>query len=278
MGTRSAEGEVKLIISGTIKNTMTDGQQASCPIGDSIHSGKLTDGVSADQFNRAWEEKDRALASGVTETIDLYDLGSLDIGGGAGKDALGQALTFEEIVTLVITQTGGDGRLEINTTSPANALAWMPSMTVANGGALRVGASVTFHNPNTDAWPVTDGASHQVNFKASGGDVTYSIYMIGRHDDDESSSSSQSTKSSSSSASSSSSSTLSSLSSSSTGVSSQSASSLSSQSSSSSSTSTVTMSASSSSSSTGISSQSASSLSSSSTSSLSSSSSSSLNV
>ncbi len=272
MSNRSATGEVKLVVSATIQNTMDDGTPvASASISSTPASGRLDDGVSADEINRAWIDKDRALATGVSEDIDFYDLGSLDIGAGAGNDPLGQALTFEEIVTVMITQTGGTGRLQINATNPSNPLAWMPSLTVANGGALRNDSVFLMHRPGEDGLDITDASSHMVRFGASGGNVTYTIVLLGRHDDNESSSSSQSTKSSLSSSSSSTSSTLSTLSSSSTSTLSSSSSHSRSSSSTLSSSSTSTLSSSSSSSSHSISSSST--LSSSSTSSLSSSSS-----
>jgi len=225
MGTREASGEVRLVVNPTITNRMTDEQVATATGGGTLLSGRMTNGVSEEQFSRAWEEKSRALGSGVSEDIDLFDLGSIDIGAGAGADMLGQALTFMEIVTLVIQQTGGTGRLQINATDPSNKLAWMPTLTVANGGAGRPptenGRYWTFmlHNPATDAFPVTDASSHMVKFGASGGTVEYDIYVLGRHDTDESSSSSQSTKSSASSGSSSSTSSISSVSSSSSSTS-----------------------------------------------------------
>ncbi len=216
MGTRAASGELKLTLQATITNTMVDGQPAaSATHGGTLISGRRLDGVSENQFSRVWEDISRALASGASEDLDFYDLGSEDIGGGAGRDALGQAIAFEEIVTVVIRQLSGTGRLQINATDPSNKLAWMPTLTVANGGALRNGATFMMDMPGEDALDVADASSHMVRFGASGGDVVYAIYLIGRHDDNESSSSSDSTKSSSSSASSSSTSSISSVSSSS---------------------------------------------------------------
>jgi hypothetical protein len=224
MGTRAASGEVRLIIQNNITNTLTDGKtltQATASLGDTIFSGRLTDGVSEEQFSRGWKDE-RSLDSGNTEDIDLYDLGSLDVGAGAGLDALGQAMTMLEIVYFGVRQTGGTGRLQINATDPSNKVAWMPTLTVANGGALRPPTTastrysgIAMFNPASDAFPITDASSHMVRFGASGGSVTYEIMILARHDTDESSSSSLSTESSLSSLSSSSTSSISSVSSSS---------------------------------------------------------------
>lgn len=213
MGTRSITAtEVALTIKSTIRNTLGDGQTAQVQMGQIFLSGNIADGVSADQCNRAWEDRDRTITSGNTEDLDLYDLGAVDIGAGAGCDGLGQALVIEEIVTLCIMQTGGAGRLEIMPTQPANYITWVPSLTAANGGALKAGGLLLMHQTDTDAFDIADGSSHMLRLGANGGDVTYDIMILARHDDDESSSSS----STSTSTSTSSTSTLSSSSSSST--------------------------------------------------------------
>ena len=222
MANRSATGSFRLTCTGTIVNTLDDNGTAQHQEGNSALVDKnLTNGVSADQMSRAWEDT-RTISSG-TEDLDLYDLAGVDIGAGTGNDALGQAIIHEEIVAIVIVQTAGPGRLEIMPSNPTNAVAWMPALTVANGGALRTGACLAMFNPDTDAFPITDASSNEIRLGANGGAVTYRITILARHDDDESSS-----PSSSSSSSSSTSSTSSRSSSSSSSVSSSSSSSVSS--------------------------------------------------
>lgn len=223
MGTRSASSELKLTFQSTIKNLLDNNDSATATISGTLLSGKINDGVSASQANRALRATGEAIVSGNTTDIDLYDFAGFDLGAGAGLDALGQTLALEEIVTLIIKQSGGAGRLEIMPTSPATALAWVPSLTVANGGALKNGGVFMMHQPDTDAFDVQDGVSHVLRLGANGGDVEFDLYILARHDDDESSSSSSSSSNSSSSTSSSQSSlststSLSSFSSSSTSV------------------------------------------------------------
>lgn len=226
MGTRAATSEIKLNFSSTISNTLTDNQVASAQVGAAVYSGQITNGVSAGQANRGWENLSYEISSGNSEDWDLYDMGTRDIGAGAGKDALGQSWVAEEIVCIVIKQTGGTGRLEIMPSSPAGALTWMPALTVANGGALRTNACLCMISTNTDAFDISDGVSHVLRLKANGGNAIFDMYILARHDDDESSSSSVSSSSSSNSSSStSSSSESSSLSTSSSSVSSSSSSS-----------------------------------------------------
>lgn len=197
MGTRSITAtEVAVTVKSTIRNTLGDNQVAQCQHGQIFLSGALSDGVSEGEVNRAWEDRARTIASGATEDIDLYDMGSLDIGAGAGADGLGQPVVFEEIVTLCIKHVSGAGSLEIMPTNPAAYATWMPVMTVALGNALKAGGLLLLHQPATDAFNNADTASHVIRLKANGGDVVYDIMILGRHDDDESSSSSSSTSTS----------------------------------------------------------------------------------
>jgi len=218
MGTRSAESEIKISFQSTIKNTLDDGDITSASLSATVISGKLNNGVSASQANRAWKTVGESLSSGASIDIDLYDFASFDIGAGNGVDALGQAMAIEEIVTLMIKQSSGStGRLEINVTNPTGKATWIPSLTVANGAALKNGGIFIMHQPDTDAFDIQDGVSHTVRLTANGGDVEWDMWILARHDDDETSSSTSSSLSSSSSSSqSSSSSSLSSSSSSST--------------------------------------------------------------
>jgi hypothetical protein len=230
MSNRSATSEVKLSLQSTIRNTLDNADTATATIAGTVLTGKLENGVSASQANRGWRTTSESISSGATQDIDLYDFAGFDIGAGAGNDALGLALNLEEIVTIIIKHRSGAGRLEIMPTPlPTHPVAWLPTLTVANGGALKTGGVFMMHQPDTDAFDIQDGVSHILRLKANGGAVLFDLYILGRHDDDESSSSSlssspssQSTTSSQSSRSSSQSSLSTSSSSSETSVSSSS--------------------------------------------------------
>jgi hypothetical protein len=138
----------------------------------------------------------------------------LDIGAGSGNDALGQALTVEEAVGIIIQHVSGDGALQIEPGS-SNALNCFGSgLTVANGGALKAGGCAMLWNPGADGIDLSS-TKKNLKFTAVSGDVVYSVFVLGRHDDDESSSTSSASSSSSTSSSSSSASSSSSSSSSS---------------------------------------------------------------
>lgn len=221
-------------ITGTIQNTMDDGQAASGGISSNT-SDTLTPGVSANQANRAWQWKNKVLSAAASITIDLFDFAGFDMGAGAGNDIVGQALALEEIVIIQIKNENAVTAAGVLEIIPDASNGWTPIgiHTAALGGALSGGGVLLKYNPAEAGFDVTDASNHRIQLTANGGNITYSVWVLGRHDDNESSSSSSSVSSSSSSLSSSSDSSSSQSSSSSVSSSSDSSSSQSSSSSSS---------------------------------------------
>jgi len=189
--------------SGTLQNVLDDntGPSVNHPAFSFTKSGTaITNGIGNNQANRSWQSKDRAIVGGASETLDLYDMAGVDIGAGAGLDGLGQAIVFEEIVQLVIVnenEAGADGALEIEPGAPNG---WTPigTHTVATDGALYGQGVLIKQQLDERGFDVEDGVSHQLKLTANGGNVSYSIYILGRSDDEVSSSSSSSATSSSS--------------------------------------------------------------------------------
>lgn len=191
MAIRSASTIIQLDLSSSLAHVLEDSQRAQAGIGQNPLAGAITNGVSAGEANRAWENRDIAILSGASLDIDLYDFAGQDIGAGNGNDGLTLPLAIEEIVCLVIKQTSGPGRLEIMTSSPAGALTWIPTgyATVANGGALKSGGLHLWYESDESALDIEDGVSHVLRLGAVSGNVAFDIYVLGRHDDNESSSS-----------------------------------------------------------------------------------------
>lgn len=103
MANRSMSGIVlELELSGTLQNTLNDAKVASVRHPSLSYRATILDGCEVSQANRGWQSESRPLGSGASETLDLYDLGAVDIGGGAGLDGLGQSIVFEEIVAIAI--------------------------------------------------------------------------------------------------------------------------------------------------------------------------------
>jgi hypothetical protein len=175
----SATGSVKVTLSGELKNTLTDGQTVSATIGTSP-SLSLATGTGANQFNRGWQSKGRVLAS-TSENIDMYDLGSLDIGAGAGEDALGLSLAATAVVAICV---------ENRAVSAVNLLVGGLSATTAwnnpfngdddaklsippNGGVMLWAVGAT-------AFAVADTTNHLLKIEAAGGSATYDICVFFR--------------------------------------------------------------------------------------------------
>ncbi len=195
--------KVNLKITGTITNTLTDGSTSSAVQPDLNYLPSLANGIEASQANRGWHSKSRTILHDQQEIIDLYDFAGIDIGVGDGRDGVGQLITLEEIVAIAIVNENAVGTAGYLEVLPSVGEGWSPigSHTVANGGALLGQGMLCKCQPAAAGFDVT-ALSHRLTLRASGGDVTYSIYVMGRHDDEESSSSSISSSTSSQSSSS----------------------------------------------------------------------------
>lgn len=193
---RDAETTFRLLFHSVIGNLLSDGQtQSTMEVGQAVVKTLLS-GIGTNQASRAWHDLGRMIETNESEDIDLHDFAGIDIGVGLGKDGLGQNMDLEQIVLLIVHQTAGPGRLELMPTTPANAVPWISPLTVSGGGALRPGGVFLLYQPSDGGFDVTDGLQHIVRLRAHGGDVTYNIHVVGRHDDEESSSGSSSTSSS----------------------------------------------------------------------------------
>ena len=188
----------KATLSGNVVNTMVDGATvAVAPITATI-TQSFTSGVSSGKANRGWLKKTATLADGADLTIDLYDFAGQDIGAGYGQDPVGQDMEpVEEIVVFILKNENSltaAGQLEVN---PEGALTWtaIGAHTVANGGALGGGGCLIKMDPGEDAFDVINASKQEIRLRAVGGDVTYSLWILARHDDDESSSSSSTSSS-----------------------------------------------------------------------------------
>jgi hypothetical protein len=201
----TASAKVTLQMSATIQNTMIDGQVASGAMNANT-SDSLDNGAEANQVNRGWQWKNKVLTSGSSVVIDVYDMAGQDMGAGLGRDIVGQSLAIEEIVAIKIKNENSviaAGQLEIE---PNETDGWTPIgfHTVPLGNALRGDGVTMQYQPAEQGLDVVDGSASKIKLTAVGGNVTYSIYILGRSDDAVSSSSSSSISSSSLSSSSSS--------------------------------------------------------------------------
>jgi hypothetical protein len=168
---------------GTLLNTIDGDLPASCEQGGDVRpTTSLTNGTGANQANRAWQDRARTLLSGATENLDLFDLGAIDIGAGAGKSALGQAINLAKVVGLLIhVDPASAGTLKIG--GEGSGAAWN-SVVDGNDTAKLSGfgadSFLFLFCPTLAAWDVADATNHLLKFEAVGGNVTYSVYLVGR--------------------------------------------------------------------------------------------------
>lgn len=164
--TRAATGE-----SGTTV-TQTDG--------GFLTKTTFATGTSASQAERMWSSKARAIDGGADETIDIYDLGSLNIGTGAGLDALGEAITFSGIKGIYIENISGSaGSLIVG--NDGTTAAWNSLFSASDTASITLapGAVFCYMNPTAAGLAVTDTSNHLLKMAASGGSLTYNIVLIG---------------------------------------------------------------------------------------------------
>lgn len=179
MGTRTATGNIVMGMTGEIANLL-DADETGTPtasLGDRINA-TYTTGVAANQIDRIWSDKGRTLSGATSENIDVFDFGTIDIGAGAGLDALGQALALAEIVAILIeNQSGSTGTLTVG--AEGSAAEWESLLGDGSTIILKPG-EVFFARATADpAWAVADTTNHLLKL-ASSANLTYNIHIFGR--------------------------------------------------------------------------------------------------
>ena len=125
--------------------------------------------------DRAFSLDKEVITSGTSLTIDLYDLGTLDIGAGAGDDNLGETHA-NSFINSIIIQNDSDsaGTLRIN-------------QTVANSWSGLTGGSTSVDLPaggffaisyGSGGNAVTDASSHLLQLDAVSGNCTATVIFV----------------------------------------------------------------------------------------------------
>jgi len=183
MGTRTATATMKVDFRATIVNTLDASSTAapSVTLGEALTQTYVT-GTVADAIDRVWSDKGRAITSGNDDDLDFYDLDTVDAGAGAGNDALGQALVFAEITTIMVhNKSTSAGDLHMGGGSLGATAFSVPFNTVdASLIVIKPGGTFFLDAPVNPAYAVTNTDNHVMRFTASGGNVTYDIHIAGR--------------------------------------------------------------------------------------------------
>lgn len=121
-------------------------------------------------FDRLFSAIDQTITNATSLDVDLYDLGTLDIGNGPGRDSVGLAHANSKIISMTIGNTSASlGTLTVDTSVANGWTAWMTSGTTV----LLPGDSIS------GIWQagltVTDATNHLLRLSASVDDVIFDL-------------------------------------------------------------------------------------------------------
>lgn len=178
----SATGSFRLSATGNLVSTLTDLTVVPATIGNDRNLDFAT-GTGANQFNRGWRKHSWALADTASFSLDLYDLGTIDIGAGAGEDPLGLTQANTELVGMFISsQTTSVGSVLIG--GEGSTAAWQSwiavSGTLSDTAQVKLlpGAVLILVAPLASAYAIADTTNHLLKFLASGGAVTFDVDLF----------------------------------------------------------------------------------------------------
>lgn len=155
-----------------LQATNDDSQAQYRRVSDPFTEDYTTD-AGVRRFTKILEALDQSLADTANEDLDLYDLGTLDIGNGPGRDTLGLAHTNSKIYRLVVrNQSISTGSLVFDTSQTGGWTSWMPSGT----HSLEPGAMLCGSWPN--GIDVADTSNHILRLTASSGAVVYDLQIL----------------------------------------------------------------------------------------------------
>lgn len=177
----SLSTSLKLSLSATLVNTLVNSLAAPQVQISPNYNLSYQDGTASGQANKVWASMGRALAGSGTEDIDMYALGAIDIGAGAGKDPLGGPFANFEMATLLIYNNPTSvGSLLIG--GKGASTAWTSLFNAVNTSVLSLPPSgiALFTAQQSPAWLIANTTNYLLKMLASGGAVTYDIYAIFR--------------------------------------------------------------------------------------------------
>jgi hypothetical protein len=178
----SATGSARLSITGNLANTLIDATVVPATIGNERNL-TFESGTGANQFNRGWKKHSWALADTASFSLDLFDLGSADIGAGAGEDPLGLTQANTELVGMFINSAitsvgsiliGGEG----STAAWQSMLAVSGTLSDTAQIKLLPGAVFIIMAPLASAYAIADSTNHLLKFLASGGAVNFDVDLF----------------------------------------------------------------------------------------------------
>jgi hypothetical protein len=173
---RAFTGTIKMSLEGTLSN----GTSGATNIENLAISEAFSNGTGASQAQRMWVSEGRTLSASATEDLDMFDLGTFDIGGGAGNDGLGlsHAITAVKGILVHNRATSG-GALVIGNKNATTA--WNSIFNASDTGAITLPAGATFCycDPSAAGAAVADSSNHLLKFLDAGSGCTFDVGFIG---------------------------------------------------------------------------------------------------
>lgn len=172
-------------ITATFTNTLTaDGQSVASTVTADLNLlpiFQFTDGTTSGKADKILKISGRSITSGNSETIDMYDLASFDIGGGAGKDNLGQTVALADAcVVMIVNRSTSTGDLVIG--NDGTTAAWNSPFSGSDTASTTINPDGIWLVATRDdpGFVIADTTNHLLKLAASGGTVVYDAIIIGR--------------------------------------------------------------------------------------------------
>lgn len=179
--TTSLKTQLTMRLSAEYKNPLTGA--VATPTANMVAEivATLLNGTSADQANQPWASFSRTVTAGTPLDLDLYDLGSVNIGAGAGKDPLGQSFTNAELVAMFIKNDDAS-TTNLLVGNEGSAAAWNSLFTSDTSYiTLFPGGGILLFAPTNPAYAIADASNHLLRFAAASGTVTYHVMLVFRN-------------------------------------------------------------------------------------------------
>jgi hypothetical protein len=151
----------------------------SAPINATMTLADLASGTGLNKADKRFTDS-RTLASGVSETISMYNLAIN--GGAAGVDDLGDAALFATIKELIIVNTSTAAGEKLTIGGEGSGATWNSPFAASDTGQVTCGPGghVMFGDPSSAGMAVANTTNHLLKIKNDGSNsITYDIYIIG---------------------------------------------------------------------------------------------------
>jgi hypothetical protein len=173
--------QVRVTLNATLVNTET---VASPTFIEALSNAlNYTNGTAANQANVLTAIKGLTINSGSSQEIDLSAFSTTDAGAGTGVDPLGVANTWLELVAIVVvSESTSAGNLTVGGTATTGSETFTSIWhATGNGIVVQPGGMFMLATPAYPAYTITPSTNYILHNSASGGNVTYDLYLIGRN-------------------------------------------------------------------------------------------------